>query len=178
MKPICYIMVGLPASGKSTRVQQMRNIDSDVFVYSTDNYIEECAKLNGWSYDEAFGEFIEPATKHMNEMLDVVIKQRQDIIWDQTNLSVKKRSKIVKRMQQAGYNVFCECVLPPEKVDDITEWNHRLHNRAGKTIPENIITNMVKTYSIPTLDEGYDEISFYDIHGVLVKQKLLENIND
>lgn len=163
--PICYVMVGLPASGKSTRVQAMCDMDLDVFVYSTDNYIEQCATVNGWTYDEAFSEFIEPATKNMNEMMEVAIRCRQNVIWDQTNLSTKKRSKAINRMKQAGYTVNCECFLPPENVEDITEWNRRLHSRPGKTIPEHIIANMVKTYVVPTVCEGFDSVTYYDIYG-------------
>ena len=101
--PVCTVMVGLPASGKSTRVSDMTRMDPDLFVYSTDNYIEKCAKQNGQTYNEAFAEFIEPATKYMNEMLDVAIRSKQDIIWDQTNLGVGKRRKIINRMKHAGY---------------------------------------------------------------------------
>jgi predicted kinase len=158
-------MVGLPASGKSTRVSDMIKVNPDVFVYSTDDYIEKYAKQNGWTYDEAFAEFIEPATKHMNEMLAVAIRSKQDIIWDQTNLTVKKRRSIIDRMRRAGYAVDCECFVAPELVDDVAKWNQRLHNRPGKTIPEYIIYNMVKTYIVPTVDEGFERINYWNIHG-------------
>lgn len=173
--PICYVMVGLPASGKSTRVKNMCDMDLDAFVYSTDNYIEQCAKVNGWTYDQAFSEFIDPATKHMNEMLDIAIRSKQNIIWDQTNTGAGKRKRIINRMKQAGYIVECECYLPPETVEDIAEWNSRLHNRPGKTIPDHVIENMVKTFVVPTLDEGFDKINFWNIYGVLLNIKETNN---
>lgn len=164
----CYILVGLPASGKSTRVEQLLDMYPDAFVYSTDKYIEECAQLNGWTYNEAFSTFIKPATKAMKEQLEVAIRANQTIIWDQTNLGKDKRVSIVNRLRQAGYRTHCECFLPPETVEDIADWNQRLHSRPGKSIPENIITSMVKNYEIPTVSEKFDEITFFNIRGEVV----------
>jgi tRNA uridine 5-carbamoylmethylation protein Kti12 len=164
----CYILVGLPASGKSTRVEQLLNMYPDAFVYSTDNYIEECAQLNGWTYNKAFSTFIKPATKAMNEQLEIAIRANQTVIWDQTNLSKNKRSKIVDKMRQKGYRTQCECFLIPETVEDIAEWNNRLHSRPGKTIPDNIIASMVKNYEIPSTSEEFDGITFFNISGEVV----------
>lgn len=169
-KPICEIMMGLPATGKSTLVEAMLDVNPEAFVYSTDVYIEECAAQNKLTYNEVFEEFIAPATKNMNERAEVAIKSRQDIIWDQTNLSVKKRSKIINRMRQAGYQVRCICIMPPEPshISDQKDWKYRLNNRPGKNIPENILTNMVNSYTLPTIEEGFDMITFYNMHGALL----------
>lgn len=167
MKPTCYVMVGLPASGKSTRVQQLCDMDPDVFVYSTDRFIEDAASHFGTTYDAAFRDNIDSATAAMNQYLDAAISDKQNVVWDQTNLGVKKRSKIINRMKQVGYAVECECVLPPETVEDIAEWNRRLHSRQGKTIDEGVITNMVKTFVIPTIEEGFDSVVYWDIYGNL-----------
>lgn len=169
-KPKCIVMVGLPASGKSTTAINWY-CNSQTFIYSTDKYIEECAEANGWTYDQAFAEFIDPATKRMNEQLEIAIRSKQDIIWDQTNLGSKKRSKIVSRMRQSGYYVICVCINPPEVEDEIVEWNRRLHGRPGKTIPEHIITSMVKNYEPPSIEEGFDEVEYYNINQVLVSAK-------
>ena len=162
----CYIMVGLPASGKSTRVAQLCRMYPDAFVYSTDAYIEECAKINGLTYDQAFSEFIDPATKRMNEQLDIAIRSNQTIIWDQTNLGIKKRAKIINRMRQAGYWIYCECFTIPETEEDFSEWNRRLQGRPGKTIPEHVIQSMTTSYVIPTLEEGFASIKYRTISGV------------
>lgn len=169
-KPICTVMVGFPAMGKSTRVHEITEVNSDAFVYSTDDYIEDAAKMNGWTYDQAFAEFIEPATKYMLEMLDVAIRSKQNVIWDQTNLGVGKRKKIINRMKQAGYVVRCECIVPPEvgHFDDLKAWKRRLQSRSGKTIPDHIITNMMGSYVEPTVDEGFQMITYYSMYGDLI----------
>ena len=163
------VMVGLPAMGKSTMTKDMYGLD-ETFVYSTDRFIEDAATHFGITYDEAFEDNIKQATSAMNTMLDVAIKQRQDIIFDQTNLGIKKRSKIINRMKQAGYQIRCSCIIPPEPghFDDLKVWKRRLSNRSGKTIPPNIITSMYESYVEPTIAEGFDMITFYNMHGVLL----------
>lgn len=166
--PILIMMVGLPATGKSTRVAALAAMNPDVFVYSIDTYIERCAKQNGWTYDQAFADFIKPATKYMNEMLDIAMRSKQDIVWDQTNLGVKKRAKIINRVRQAGYNVECECIVPPLDEDAADEWLRRLQARPGKTIPDNIMSDMMDRYVKPTVEEGFDSVHYFDMYGNLI----------
>lgn len=165
--PICTVMVGLPATGKSTRVRQLVDMNPDAFVYSTDNYIEQCAKQNGWTYDQAFDEFIKPATKHMNEMLDIAVRSKQDIIWDQTNLGAKKRVKVLERMKAAGYRVECEYILFPQGDSQWEDWHWRMKDRPGKTIPDSIIESMMDSFVMPTVEEGFDAVHCFDMYGNL-----------
>ena len=173
-KPICTVMVGLPAMGKSTLVEGERaiykGIDFPVFVYSTDDLLEAAAKDLGSTYDEVFETMIKSVTEAANASLDVAVKKRQDIIWDQTNLGAKKRAKIINRMRQAGYQVRCDCIVPPEPghFDDLKVWKRRLENRPGKTIPQHVLSNMWESYAEPTVDEGFDMITYYNMHGALI----------
>ena len=173
-KPICTVMVGLPGLGKSTLVESERaiynNIDFPVFVYSTDAILERIAAFLGKTYNDVFEQHIKSATAEADIDLAYAIKKRQDIIWDQTNLGVGKRRKIINRMKQAGYQVRGVCIVPPEAgwLDDQKVWAHRLANRPGKTIPQNILTNMFEGFTIPTVAEGFDMITFYNMHGSLL----------
>lgn len=166
--PTCYVMVGLPASGKSTRVNQMTAMDTDAFVYSTDNILERIAAFLGKTYDEVFEKHIKSATAEADIDLADAIKRGSNVIWDQTNLGVSKRRKIINRMRQAGYAVVCEAWAAPESAVDVSEWWRRLHDRQGKTIPEHILSNMAKTYVMPTVAEGFDSVVVWDIYGNLV----------
>lgn len=168
MAPVCTVMVGLPAMGKTTLIQKIT--DEDTWIYSTDMYIETVAEDNGITYDEAFSSNIKAATEFNEQKLDSMIKLRKDIIWDQTNLGVGKRRKIINRMKQAGYEVDCICIVPPEAghISDLKDWDRRLKNRPGKTIPNEVIANMMESFVLPTIEEGFDSIDFYNMHGALL----------
>ena len=174
-QPICTVMVGLPGLGKSTLIEGMYK--PDTFVYSTDDLVEEWAAKDGRVYNEVFDQYIKDATREMNYLLDCAIKDRQDIIWDQTNLGVGKRRKIINRMRQAGYQVRCECVVPPEAgwISDQKDWANRLRNRPGKTIPQHVLSNMIESFVVPTPEEGFDMITFYNMHGALLSIDYSEN---
>lgn len=173
-EPICTVMVGLPGLGKSTLAYGERKvydaINARVFTYSTDAYIETVAATRGKTYDEVFADTIEVATKNMENFLQNAIEDRRDVIWDQTNLGVGKRRKIINRMKQAGYQVRCVCIIPPEVgwLDDQKTWAHRLKNRPGKTIPQHVLSNIIESFTIPTIEEGFDMITFYNMHGALL----------
>jgi predicted kinase len=168
-KPVCTVMVGLPAMGKSTLIADMYK-DEETWIYSTDMYIEAVAEDNDITYNEAFESNIKAATEFNEQKLKTMMNLQKDIIWDQTNLGVGKRKKIINRMRQAGYQVRCDCIVPPEAgdFDDLKQWKQRLENRPGKTIPQHVLSNMIENFVEPTIEEGFDMITFYNMHGALI----------
>ena len=167
--PTCIVMVGLPATGKSTIVNRvvrdMSDHDTRVFVYSTDGILERIADFLGKTYNDVFEKHIKSATAEADIDLAHAIKERQDIIWDQTNLSAKKRAKIINRMRQAGYRVECGCILLPAGDSQWEDWRHRMQSRPGKTIPDSVIESMMDSFVMPTVDEGFDAVRCYDMYG-------------
>lgn len=168
--PTCTVMVGLPALGKSTFIKKLKT--EDVWIYSTDMYIDAVAEDNGITYSEAFASNIDAATKFNEQKLKTMINLGRDVIWDQTNLSVKKRKTIISKFSKTNYIFDCICIEPPEPghFDDLKTWKQRLNSRPGKVIPENILSNMYKSYTEPTLDEGFEKITFYSMFGVKLRQ--------
>lgn len=160
------VLVGLPGSGKSTSIPE----DFDGFVYSTDAYIEQCAKLNGWTYNQAFKEFINPATKHMNEQVEISIRQGADVIWDQTNMSSKKRLGILSKFPK-HYRKICVCRVVPRDDNEWMELQQRVLSREGKIISQHIIETMADSYVEPTVAEGFNEVHLYDIYGTKLGSK-------
>ena len=162
---VCTVMVGLPAAGKSTLVRRVLETYPDAFVYSTDAILERIAEQLGKTYNEVFEKHIKSAQAEADIELAYAMQGGKDIIWDQTNLGVGKRRKIINRVKQAGYTVVCESIAVPETVEDIAEWNRRLHSREGKTLPESVIHNMVHRFVAPTVGEGFAHITEWDIYG-------------
>lgn len=159
----CKMFIGLPASGKSTLVKKIKKPGD--WLYSTDAFIERIAKAQGSTYDDVFQKTIKQASSEMDKYLTVAIATKTPIIWDQTNLSAKKRKRVITKMHSYGYSVSAYYVSAPVEVDDIVEWNKRLHARKGKNIPEHIVSNMVRSFEPPTLEEGFTSIRSYNIYG-------------
>jgi len=159
--PTCNILVGLPGTGKSTLSCYSTGYE---FVYSTDKFIEDVAKHFGITYNEAFAANIEAATLSMDTHLVKAIAERRDIIWDQTNLSVSKRKRILERFKDTDYVMVCTCILPPKQVD-LEEWTRRLDSRAGKTIPDDVLAKMIASYELPTASEGFDRVDYHDMYA-------------
>ena len=166
------VLVGLPGSGKSTFLSFVDNPEfgGDVFVYSTDNYIEAKAKELGLTYNTAFQDNISAATKHMNAVLNVAVSAGIDVYWDQTNMSAKKRLGILSKFPKT-YRKTCRCIAPPRTPEEWAELDRRLASREGKTIPHHIIEAMADSYVEPELDEGFDYILVVDLFGNTLAEK-------
>jgi len=151
--PIAYILVGLPGSGKSTWIKN--NVDSSFSIISTDNIIEKIAKQQNKTYSEVFNDNIKYATQQMNHDLDLAIKQGKNIVWDQTNLSAKKRASILNRIPKNYKKI---CVLFDVPLPVLYDRLYKRGNETGKYIPNKVIGDMLKTYQEPDLSEGFDDI--------------------
>lgn len=169
-KSLAVVFVGLPASGKSTMITKLSDFMKNTFVYSTDSYIEEVAKQNGLTYNAMFDAEIKHATAYMDEKLAEAIIRRNPIIWDQTNMSDKKRKKIIHKLEKT-HSLNCVCVLPPQNKKEEDELIRRLNNREGKNIPDYVINSMLDSFVIPSVDEGFDQVKYYDIYGNSISVK-------
>jgi predicted kinase len=133
-------------------------------------YIDAVAEDNGITYSEAFETNIKSATEFNEQKLQTMMRLQKDIIWDQTNLGIGKRRKIINRFKQAGYVVNCICLFPPLSgmIDDQKEWKRRLEGRPGKIIPNEVLANMLENFVVPTIDEGFHSVYYYTMHGTPV----------
>jgi len=155
-RPKIFVLVGLPGSGKSTWTAKfLAKSEEPYSVISSDDVIEEFAKKEGKTYTEVFKDYIGQATMIVKERFRNAVKNKDNIIWDQTNMNVKKRKSILQQ-------------LPPEYVKTAVifsvgenELYRRLNARAeltGKTIPDFVIKDMTRNYQAPTKQEGFDNI--------------------
>ena len=149
--PKCYQLIGVPASGKSTWIQNQDWI-ADCVVVSTDEFVEDYAKECGQTYSEVFADYMPTA---VNLMADKVVRARnagKDIIWDQTSTTVKSRAR--KFNMLPDYEHIAVVFKTPEH----TELMRRLMNRPGKEIPDHVIYSMIGTWEDPTEEEGFTGI--------------------
>jgi len=150
----CVMLVGIPCSGKSTYVEKLKTIPywSNSVILSTDNYIEKVAQEHNTTYNEIFEDCISEATRQL-ELAFIIAKDKgKNIIWDQTNLSVKTRKKKLSKLPSfyARGVIYFEISLE--------EALERNKNREGKFIPESILKRMYQQLEIPTKNEDFDYV--------------------
>ena len=149
------LMVGPPGAGKSTWINDfLKENDKEWVIISSDNIIMEMAEPEGLSYSDAFNKFAKKAMVEMNHRLKNAIKNGDNIIHDQTNMTVKSRAK--KISQATGY---IKKAIVFELAED--ELRRRLDKRKkedGKTIPEYVVENMLNSYIRPSKAEGFTHV--------------------
>jgi predicted kinase len=144
-----YMLIGVPAAGKSTwRVQH-----AGITVISSDDILDQTAAARGSTYNEVFKENIKFATQLAEERARAAFAAVEDVIWDQTNLTKKSRKSKLALVPE-NYTKIAVFFPTPEW----DEHKQRLDSRPGKSIPWNVLNGMIRSLEEPSYDEGFDEI--------------------
>lgn len=148
------MLAGIPCSGKSTYVEKLKKIPywENAVVLSTDAYIEKQVQRLGRTYNQIFDDVIDDATREFELEFNAAKNDGRDIIWDQTNLTVKTRRKKLSKLPSWYHRsaVYFEISLE--------EALKRNETREGKFIPESIIKRMYHQFEIPTMSEGFEYV--------------------
>jgi predicted kinase len=168
-RPTVVVLVGLPASGKSTaRAAAAANgITADSYHYSSDDHIDAYAAELGSTYSEVFKDYVRAATKLADDGLTQAIQSGRNVVWDQTNMTRKKRRQILERFPR-DYRYDCICILPPFTDQQEEELQRRLASRAGKDIPDFVMRSMRDSFVLPTQSEGFNRVMYFDIYGNMI----------
>ena len=151
------IMVGLPASGKSTRTEELRS--QGYFVVSSDEIIEElCPDM---TYNQAYH-----AVNHdeVDKLFRARLKEslkHDKVVVDTTNLSKKRRKGLIENFKK-NYNVHGEVMLVPMSV---LEERNKERTKKGKHIPSSVYEKMIKSFYCPSISEGFDTLEFKLFEG-------------
>ena len=148
----CYILIGVPGSGKSTWIHQQNFDWTSTVVASTDDYVERAAALAHMTYSEVFKDTMPDAVKYMTHVVVEAVKANKDIIWDQTSVTVPSRAK--KFHMLPNYDVIAVVFRTPDKA----ELARRLASRPGKVIPKYVMESMRANWEEPTKAEGFGSI--------------------
>lgn len=154
------ILVGVPASGKSTYVNESLAKDTDIQVLSTDDLVMHMGKAEGLNYNEAWAKYIKDAEKLFWEaVLGAIQSNTRHVIIDRTNLTKKSRARFFNLINNAGKqgDFTVSAIVFGQKLP-LHEWYQRLASRPGKTIPPHVIMNQVASFEEPDYDEGFNAI--------------------
>jgi len=140
------IMVGLPASGKSTYVSKLE----DYHVISRDALVLEHGK--GDDYSEKFKNVDQKEIDKLLQKEYQYSKKYDKVVVDMTHMSRKSRRKSLSH-----YNGFKKkavvCLAPLDVI------YYRNKQRVGKYIPNEVYLRMMKSFYLPLYDE-FDEIEY------------------
>ena len=145
------MLIGVPGSGKSTWIAN-QEWTKDIPIVSSDKFIDEYAAKEGKTYNEVFADYVKIATHLMDNQVLICKANNTDIIWDQTNTSIKSRKAKLDKLE--GYEKIAVVFRTPEK----EELDKRLAQRVGKHIPANVMESMIANLQEPTEEEGFTEI--------------------
>jgi predicted kinase len=148
-----YVLVGVPASGKSTWIKNQKWA-KDIPIVSTDRFVEEYAKTQGKTYSEVFDEYMPIAVKLMANQVLICQANNKDLIWDQTSTTIATRAKKT-RMLPNYRKIAVVFKTPPTAVLE-----ERLASRPGKNVPWEVVSKMAQQLEAEpvTMEEGFDEI--------------------
>ncbi len=149
----CYILIGIPGSGKSTWINNQNFDWSRTVVASTDDYVDSEARNQGKTYSEIFRDTMPAAVAHMTKTVVDAVRAGKDIVWDQTSTTVASRAKKF-RMLPPNYSVVGVVFRTPDRA----ELARRLKSRPGKEIPDNVMRSMIGGWEEPTKAEGFNKI--------------------
>ena len=148
---ICYQLVGIPGSGKTTWINnQVWSLPCA--IVSTDKWVEFYAREVGKTYSQVFNDFMPIAVELMAKEVTIAREGGRDIIWDQTSTTVKSRSK--KFNMLPDYEHIAVVFSAPSRI----ELKRRLDSRPGKEIPWAVVEGMLASFETPTTAEGFKEI--------------------
>lgn len=139
------MMVGLPASGKSTIAKKYAEKENAIII-STDELREE---LLG---DEASQENNELVFKEAEKRIKENLNNNKNVIFDATNLSYKRRMNWLDKLHDHKTHMVAILVATP--YEECIERNLKRERK----VPEEVIKNMYYNFYVPQYCEGFSEI--------------------
>lgn len=145
VKPVLWMMVGLPGSGKSIYAKTLANENATI-VCSSDKMREElCGDESAQSNDEE-------VFRLLHRRIKALLKDGKSAIYDATNINSKRRRTFLSELR----NIPCKkvCVIMATPFVKCREWN----DSRNRVVPHEVIDRMYKNWNTPYRFEGWDEI--------------------
>ena len=141
---VLTILVGLPASGKSTYAQQHNN--SNTVVLSSDEIRKE---LLHNEQDQSNNSFIfGQLYSRARAQLDI----GNNVIIDATNINVFERARVLQNFR--NYNVHKVAIFFDTPIEECIERD----KKRERTVGADVIEYYYNKFQKPTKTEGFDEI--------------------
>ncbi|KAJ8493506.1 hypothetical protein OPV22_015227 [Ensete ventricosum] len=176
------MMVGLPASGKTTWAEKwIKEHPGKRYVLLGTNLALDQMKVPGLlrkrNYGERFECLMDRATKIFNTLLSRAAKVPRNYILDQTNVYRSARNRKLKAF--VNYRKIAVVVFPTP--DEHRFRSEKRFKEMGKDVPAEAVNEMIVNYALPLTknmhgsNELFDEVIFPEI-GREEAQRLLDEM--
>lgn len=154
------VMVGLPASGKSTYSKELATKENAI-ILSSDQLREELyGDVNDTEHNnEVFAE--------LHRRIKENLAKEKNVIWDSTNLNYKKRKIFLEGVRKTNCTKECYFMATPYEV--CLEQN----SQRNRQVPEHVLKRMYKSIYVPQYYEGFDKI-----HIIYNTQNMKFDVNE
>ena len=146
------ILVGLPASGKSTFAQF-----SGLPIISRDTIIKDM--YPDFTYTQAFNTvqadpaLLQLVSQKLDKLTSQLSREQKDCVIDMTNTSLSSRRKHMNKFNKAAFKATV--FLP-----SMSTIEARNLSRPGKLIPKTVYESTMKSFVMPIRDEGFTAIDY------------------
>lgn len=149
-RPELIVMCGLSASGKSSIAKELA-VKHDAYIVSSDAIREEiCGSVADQSKNEE-------VFKIFHRRIREYLSKGQNVIADATNITMKSRRAIIENVRKLDVEKICY-IIPKKFKDCIRDNRNRKH-----PVPEEVIAAQRSKFQIPFKEEGWEEITIYDM---------------
>lgn len=138
------MLVGLPASGKSTYAKQL---EKEGYKRHSSDDIRKELNVGQEANDKVFN------TLNMRVLDD--LKSGFNCVYDATNLNRKKRKNFLNNFKN-DTNVYKKCVLFVASLKYLKECNNQREGVAK--VPDEVYERMIRNFEVPYYTEGFDDI--------------------
>lgn len=153
------MLVGCPASGKSTYIKTLFPLLKDAVVMSFDSIIESFAEKDGTDYATAFNAHAQEAGTIYDQCFKEALATDKDIIIDKTNMSKKSRAKTLDLINKSDW-MLVAIDFSQVPIGEIKKRLIKREKETGKHIPEEVVDKMIASYEAPTREEGFNYIIY------------------
>ena len=154
-----WILVGVPGSGKSHWILNHKDYFSGTIAISSRDTIRFLKVKEDESYFSKEKEVFEVFVKHIKTGLQYF----DNTIADATHINANSRGKLLRALGDSLKNVEINAIVIDTCLAKCLEQNSKRTGR--ELVPETAIRNMFSNFTMPTLEEGFDNIYVYRRNG-------------
>lgn len=160
MKPVLYMMCGLPGSGKTTWAKNYmkRNVGETIRYISRDEIRFHLLKEN----EDYFSHEKEVFT-NFSKIIAHALDDGFDVIADATHLNKKSRQKLIRALTNYSIDFDIICVCPQASFVTCMERNNLRKGRAF--VPPINMISMQKNFETPSIEEDSHIIEIWSIRS-------------